>query len=376
MLDERLIRITSGFCVCLAVTAGVTCTLPATASKPPENESKLVRIGNVPLREGWYKLQFVNEREGWLASGKNLWRTTDGGKNWDIAYSDEGSWGILDSIDSLEFINSQTGWMLADRIYKTEDSSNTWKRLSDPDVVLHSIRFLKDGKRGWAAGEIYRPISPKDAGVRSQLVSSDGKKVLYPGLFHTEDGGATWSRQSLPSSEGRLLYLCFLDADHGWASSDAEFFYLESDSNRWRLFDYSKGNCANRMLLETTQWETQGGDAYEPVAIFFLDANQGWLSFRNGYMAKSTDGGRTWCDLFNPRGVWPSQTWETFFAKIHFTNSMQGWGLGGDGSLQETNDGGVIWHKVGITGRFEDMCFLDRGSGWVVGKEGLFRINP
>lgn len=376
MLADKLIRITTGFCICLAVEAGVGCTFRATDSKPSENVSKVLRIGNVPTREGWFKLQFVSDHDGWLANGKNLWRTTDGGKNWELAFSGEGSWGILDSIDSVEFINSQTGWMLARRIYKTVDSGNTWTRLSDPDVVLHSIHFLKDGERGWAAGEQYRPVSPKDAGAPSQLVSSDGKEVLYPALFHTENGGATWSRQSLPSSEGRLLHLCFLDADHGWACSDGEFFYLESGSNRWRLVDYSTSKCANRMLLETTEGNTESGVVHAPAAIYFLDASQGWLSFRNGYIAKSTDGGRTWCDLLDPKSIWPSANWQTFFAKIHFIDSMHGWGLGADGSLQETIDGGTSWRKVDMNVRFEDMCFLDKGNGWAIAREGLFRISP
>ncbi|MFY9553986.1 MAG: hypothetical protein WAV47_04610 [Blastocatellia bacterium] len=373
---QRCARINSGFCLCLAALMGAACTLPATASKPPENVSKVPRIGDVPPRKSWYKLQFVNELEGYLGNGKDLWRTADGGKSWELAYSGEGSWAILDSIKSVEIVNSRTGWMLVDKIYRTEDGGDTWKKLSDPDMVVHSIHLMEGGKRGWAAGEMYRPISARDAGVRSQLVSSDGKKVLYPALFHTEDGGSTWTRQSLPSSEGRLLHLCFLDEAHRWASSDGEFFYLESYSNSWKLANYSSGKCPNRILLETTQGNSESGVVCAPAAIYFLDANQGWLSFRNGYMAKSSDGGRTWCDLLNPRDVWPTPTWQTFFSKIYFSTAMHGWGLGADGSLQETNDGGGSWRKMDLDARFEDMFFREGGHGWAVAKEGLFSISP
>jgi photosystem II stability/assembly factor-like uncharacterized protein len=375
MNTGKLIKMITGFCFYLAVLSGAACTLPATASRPPESESKIHRIASVPPREARYKLQIVSGLEGWLANGKTLWRTADGGKNWSLASPGEVSRDTLDSIKQVNFINSHTGWILANRIYKTEDSGDTWTRLSDPGPVLHSIHFLKDGKQGWAAGETYRPILPKDAGVRSQLVSSDGKQVLYPALFYTEDGGTTWNLQSLPSSEGRLLNLCFIDADHGWASSDGEFFFFEGSSNEWKRVNYSKSNCPNRMLLKTTGWDSHDGDAYAPEAIYFLDGYQGWLSFENGYLAKSTDSGRTWCDLLDSKSLYPLGG-QNFLAKIHFITSMQGWGLGSNGSLLETDDGGARWQRVDTNVRFDDMCFTDSNSGWAVAKEGLFRISP
>ncbi len=377
----RFTKVASRFWLCIAVSTVIACNLPASTWRSRGNEakeSKVQRIGDVPARDSWYKLQFINEQEGWLASGKKLWHSIDGGKSWKPCSPINGASGALD-IAAFEFIDSQTGWILASSyIYKTEDGGSTWRRLvvSISEPVLRSIKFFKDGKRGWAAGEMYLPISRKDAAAfPSQLLSADGKEGLYPALFYTEDGGATWYQQHLPSAEGRLLHMYFLDADHGWASSDGGVFYLESGSNRWKIVDYSKSRCDKEMLMETTQWDREGGDAYEPVAIYFLDANQGWLSFRNGYMAHSADGGRSWCDLLNPRGVWPNPSWSTFFQKIHFADSMRGWGLSGDGYLHETTDGGATWQRINVEARFEDIYFLDNGSGLAVAEQGLFRIG-
>jgi len=378
MSNNKFIKVTTVFCIALAVVAGFACTLRATASRPLEDEVRVRRIARLPQRNDWHNLQFINQHEGWLANRKEVWRTGDGGKTWSLAFSGERSLHILDSISQLEFINSQTGWMLVSPgfIYTTDNAGVVWTRLNTPDIVVRSIHVLKDGKRAWIAGEMYRPISPRDAGVRSQLVSTDGKKVLYPALFHTEDGGISWAYQPLPSSEGRLLHLFSLDPDHVWASSDGEFFYFEGSSQKWKRVNYSKGTCPNRMLLKTTQWDSHEGDAYAPVAIYFSDTNQGWLSFENGYLAKSTDGGRSWCDLVDPRTVWSIPNWQTFFAKIHFTNSKDGWGLGGDGSLQETNDGGATWRNLNMNVQFEDLFFLDNKNGWVVSNDSLFRIIP
>lgn len=377
MKAKVLIRIMSMFCASLAVLTVVGCDFAESPSKAAKRALNLVRLGDVPHGENRFKLQFLSEEEGWLGNGKTLWRTTDGGKSWLLAFSGEHTWDILDRIEELHFINAQTGWMLVspDSIYKTKDAGFTWTQLRVEGMVIRSVQLLNDGIRGWAAGEMYRPISRKDAGVPGQLVSSDGKKVLYPALFRTEDGGTTWSPEFLPSGEGRLLHLSFLDADHGWATSDGEVFYLDNSANRWRAVDYSKGNCPNRLLLKTTQWDRQDGDAYYPVAMYFVDSNLGWLSFQNGYVAKTTDGGKTWCDLLDPKNVWPDSVGLTFFSKFYFHDETTGCALGADGTIRQTNDGGANWKVVNNDTRFDDMCFPDRGTGWAVGKHGLFRIS-
>lgn len=375
-MQERRSKIMSRFSLCVGVIISIACSLEPSVLRSP-TESRLRRIGDVPARRGWYKLQFINEQEAWLSTGNELWHSFDGGKRWNQCCVGIRSWGARD-IDRFEFVDSQTGWVLASSlIYSTRDGGRSWVTLTlpDSDAVIHSIEFLDDGEHGWAAGEGYRLISQKDAArVPSQLLSSDGRRALYPAVFYTEDGGSTWYPQRLPSSEGRLLHLYCIDVSHCWASSDAEIFYLEGSDHIWRRVNYSKRQCTNKLLLETTQGTAKSGIVYQPVAIYFLNATQGWLSFRNGYMAQSADGGRSWCDGLDPRSVWASESWGTFFQKVYFTHSVHGWGLSAEGALYETNDGGKYWAEVNVEARLEDIYFLGN-SGWAVAEGGLYSIG-
>lgn len=345
----------------------VSCTRPITASKSSENDSRVQRVSDVPAAASRYKVYFMNEQEGWLASGKKLWRTTDGGRNWRLAYGGELSWDIAGFISNIQFISSQIGWIVVspEGLYKTEDGGSTWKWQGDPfDGAIHSVKFFNDGKRWWAAGVVLHPPPRKYA---DKVPREDS----YAVIAHTDDGGMTWNQQIMPYTRA-ISDFYFIDEEHGWALGSPGLFYLENKTNRWREVDFYRDGCANQMLLKTLNPENV---VYEPLAIYFLDANSGWLSFKNGYMAKTTDGGRTWCDLLNPRDVWPDPIGLTFFWKLHFIDSMRGWGVGYS-SLYETKDGGISWNRIDVDAIFEDMFFLDTRRGWAVAKEGLFRIIP
>jgi len=122
-----------------------------------------------------------------------------------------------------------------------------------------------------------------------------------------------------------MMDFYFRDEDHGWARGEPGLFSLDNRTSRWREVDFYKGKCPSEMLRKTLNPDSV---VYEPVAIYFLDTNLGWLSFKNGYVAKTTDGGTTWCDLLNPRDVWPNPIGLTFFWKIHFIDPLRGWAIG------------------------------------------------
>lgn len=353
------------------------CAVNTTSSNPDQELSKLKKIGDVPSKDnGWFRIQFISEQEGWLSCNKKLWRTTDGGKSWEAIYSANSSWGLLDSIRGLEFTSSQTGWLLVspNKLFKTEDGGYTWMRqdnmpLSFPKAQLNDVKFMKDGKTGWIAGGLYQSESSRG--------NADSFASRFPAtaIFRTDDGGMSWVRETVFSPRGGRVGRIFLLNHQIWAIDEAGFFYRETNKDSWKKADYSKGACDRRMLLHTTSGQ-EGRDVFEPVAIYFLDVNQGWLGFKNGYMAKSTDGGRTWCDLLDPRVVWPTPFYDTFFWKIHFTNSTHGWGLSGEGHIYETKDGGSSWQKVNVKASIEDLYFLNPSQGWAVAEEGLFLLLP
>lgn len=392
----KLVAAAKTVVLCLTPLVIIACgrpnaTAPALLSATPEAQKlhapALRKVGDAPGGESWYKLQFVSASDGWLADNRNIWRTTDGGLSWGVVYSIARPENLppripahrlkeyaeaFTEIEAFHFMSASRGLMrTSNGTYRTEDGGQTWAKaatpLDFPGGRLRAVEFLGGGAVGRIAGGVYRPV-PREVMLQApnSAVSPDSKSVLYGAIFRTDDGGVTWRQELITPATGTLLRLHFADAEHGWAVGEAGVFYTKDGGRRWEA-GRLKGECAGR--------ETRGEPEGHPVDVFFIDRTTGWLSYRDGGVAQSTDGGRSWCALPQPREVSPEGAGREFFRSIYFASPSRGWGLAADGSLHETKDAGATWTRVGPDNRFEDMYFLDPDHGWAVSKEGLFRID-
>ena len=81
MIAKTLSKTICSFWFCFAAIMLVYCTHPITAGKSSKNGAPWRKVSDLPAGDNRYTLYFINEQEGWLASGKKLWRTIDGGRN-------------------------------------------------------------------------------------------------------------------------------------------------------------------------------------------------------------------------------------------------------------------------------------------------------
>jgi len=266
----------------------------------------------------------------------------------------------------------QVAWILTlQKLLKTEDGGRTWveQPLPLPDYPsgdLRTIKFLKGGKIGWAGGGIYRPLTRDEErnGVPRNISDPPSHTVLRPAISYTEDGGKTWFPRSIPNEMGRISGFTFLNEQQGLAFESSGSLYTTNGGKQWEYVDFKK-SCTDERYLE--------GYDMRALEVFFLDSQNAWLTFEDGRMARSIDGGRTWCDLLAPNAV-KFDYYEKYFKKIHFTDSLHGLGLGANRLLYETRDGGKTWNKA-VDAQADDMFFLDNQTGWLVSKVGLFQIG-
>lgn len=335
-------------------------------------ESYFEKLGEHPARglSGCFMtLHFANENLGWMSCLGHLWKTSDGGKTWQEIYQ-----AANDQLPNFNVINSNILWSRTlHELKKSEDGGYTWKTIPIPligdNVTLDDIEFLKDGQFGWLAASNYVACSPK---VRSKLgvhsLSFDGKKCLKGYVFYTKDGGESWKQQSFASDLGGSIGLKLTRDERVWAFHNLHVYYLAD--GKWRKVDYTRSQCNHEALLAAIDLNQKSFDPAAPVEIFFV-GNTGWLSFSNGYLAKSTDGGLTWCDLFDLTKL--TDDFRVSVAQIYFGDLNNGWGLADH--IYKTKDGGATWGKIETNIEVEDMYFLDASHGWVVSKEGVFRIR-
>lgn len=366
-------------------------------------------------------------REGWLITTTQIWKTSDGGENWDhqatlglpegrslttldfrdpnhlwvaglagaVYQSIDGgqTWthqtpGVRQSWTDAAFVNSQVGWVVGEQgsIHQTSDGGRTWtqQRLSDSFTSgFQSVAFLDD-QRGWVVGATGH-------------------------IYATVDGGMTWDRQTSGSTR-TLRSVWFLDAQTGWVVGDSGvILHTGSGGQDWSPQDsgVSDGLRAVQFLDANSGWivgrsgtvlrTSNGGADWTQVpnappgnleALDFRDAQTGWI-VGVGTIYRTTNGGADWTLTVFPLNAF--QNLNTVFNAIHFVDADHGWVVGADGTIARTSNGGDDWELVfnPVQNPFVEptprlthhsltaVQFLDVQTGWAVGAFGtVLRFGP
>jgi photosystem II stability/assembly factor-like uncharacterized protein len=136
-----------------------------------------------------------------------------------------------------------------------------------------------------------------------------------------------------------------------------------------------------QILLKTTDggknWQTQQLNIRWATAMYFVDAQNGWIGTTTGLSStfergapvfRTSDGGLSWtCQDTLP---------DLFLKAIHFVDGNSGW-VAGQHKIFHTVDGGVTW-KVALNtdNVLVDLCFVNVSHGWALGFQGeVFRYG-
>ncbi len=296
--------------------------------------------------------------------------TTDGGTNWqqlsstpvpDISASDKlaGTWNV-----SVEFVDAQTGWLLAQPVhftmstsvplplYKTSDGGRSWT--------------LATSNGTWTAGDCTAVGLPDFSSRTTGWIGSTctGAARSSFNLLVTQDGGMTWTAIELIKNActapaypdgcpGAGPTPQFVDASHGWLlDTDTSSVLMTADGGlHWTRHALPHGStytCQGKYGPTTcsSQYAVEGA---------FLTPTQGWLvtvdATPNGppsrlRVEQTLDGGRTWSVIYT-RGL---SAFTDFTGNITFVDAEHGfWWLDSESTLFSTSDGGHSWHQVHIT---------------------------
>ena len=311
-----------GFVFCLLLTAYCSLSFAAWTRQ---------RSGTMAWLRAVY---FLDQHHGWVAgSAGMLLETTDGGQTWNKMHPP-----TADVLRDVYFANDHDGWLVCERdvfklktndeprtyLLKTSDGGLSWQRIV-PDGIDASAKLVRavftGSERGWAFGE---------GGV----------------ALATRDGGASWSRQTLPT-KFLLLGGAFVDEQHGWLVGAGATILQTSDGG--------------------TTWHNgivRDGASTRFVATSFVGNRLGWAVGATGRVFATTDGGRAW---FQQR-----TSVDADLLDVRFIDAAEGWIAGSNGTLLHTTDGGVRWstETSGTTHPLERLFFTDQNHGWAVGFGG------
>jgi photosystem II stability/assembly factor-like uncharacterized protein len=243
---------------------------------------------------------------------------------------------------------------------------------------LFSACYSTD-RDGWIVGELGRVFHTTDGGrtfsrsdtaTRSAFLAvaclPDGSVVVTGqkgAAMKTTDQGATW--QHLDTGVTRdLLSVSFPTAQVGVAVGDFGTLIRTDDGGRtW-----------SRIALPTDlTLPADVADITEPGDVLLYDvdfptAEHGWAVGEFGVVLTTADGGKTWEAQKSPV--------ETTLFGVHFSDAEHGWATGIEEVLLHTSDGGQTWRQLAVPSRkgfvlgIYDVAVQGR-VGWAIGDSGL-----
>lgn len=271
----------------------------------------------------------LNSEEAWavfsgLQNGLIVWRTQDGGSNWDSAHINTGDLPLAEArVGKLTFSDRRNGWLLLHlpgdegrdpvALFKTYDGGVNWERLTGstgdilPGVCLKTGVFFLTDLLGWVTGDC---------------------RAALPGLylFQSSDGGKSWEQVRLPDPPDQPGV--FDEPANRCAAQPPQFFNLQEG------------------VLRVTCTITRGV------------GERGWVY-------RSVDGGREWSAVSLPSAG----------GSLEWTDILHGWMISGPGEdgmhhIQISEDGGQTWREQTPVSWDGSLDFITRAVGW-----GLARLD-
>ena len=179
-------------------------------------------------------------------------------------------------------------------------------------------------------------------------------------ILHTTDGGQTWTPQSVPPDtiSRRLFDVTCVDAMHAWTTGKHNLHSAEI------LGTSDGGNLWERQIAGFSKYGTR---------IEFLNLNYGIAVGGDGALARTTNGGGLWNQIF-------TNWYQAEYYGISIVNEWDSWICAGwpdsiaagQGYITWTNDGGLTWdtengyHASGYEDFF-DIHMFNVFSGIIVG---------
>jgi len=242
------------------------------------------------------------------------------------------------SLVSIDFQDENNGWGLAINdngyVLRTVDGGVTWLDATPAEI----------GPIGYSAS-----LSVLDTNTVWVLLS--GADFYTGTLFHTTDGGLTWTSNPVPFGGGILQ---FLDTNTGRVLADRG---AGAGSNAVELYQTSDGGVTWVSVFHNDPTQPGSSDSLPLSGIkngmTFLDANTGWVTGTRPvdgeiYLFATHDGGQTWAQQAVPLPAgyeayqYMPQT-PVFFGSqgflpltVYLTNLVEH-------TFYTTNDGGVTW---------------------------------
>ncbi len=365
---------------------------------------------------------FTDSSHGWIVgfkgssgeTGGNIFRTADGGENWERLAPEYVLWEV-DFLDSLNgyAVGSMYGAAWGPPVLRTMDGGETWETIhmrKHDEHGLYGLEVFENsvvavGDRGYIAssgdpwGQMGLPYGENlftQKTINSLYDFEDiffinakkgwvcGKKSYGPEewaqvILQTEDGGTNWTESYFNTTDYgefkfRLDAIQFVSETKGWATGVSNT--ISNEQTTGVIFTDDGGGSWVQQAHEVSTGEM--------VDLFFLDEMNGWvLTNMRPYpddfiqLLKTENGGMSWELISTGQTGMITIGYGIRTGKVYFQDANTGWVLGARGFVLNTRDGGENWAKVTLPSEYANtmsIAFADTQNGIICG-ESHFRTE-
>ena len=305
------------------------------------------------------EIEFVNINTGYLISSGELYKSSNGGVDWDLI-----DYGMTEKYRMIKFLDENTAFLITQTTFsrthayghlnKTSDSGQTWTTFSGSDYG--SIYFVNE-------------------------------QTVWSGNYKSTDAGDTWQYIDFnyPASLTLFEKHRFINDLVGCAMHAAILYRTNDRGNNWdiiltsitdfgvvdstTLYASSSGGLIQKTLDAGENWTRYGNGTTSCLKdIKFINDMIGYVIGEDGTILYSSNGGTNWIQQNIPQ-----QCININFTGIDFINDRKGWVVGSNYILCTTNMG-TDWSiqlEANLEGgKFWDIKFLDNNVGFAVGSFG------
>jgi photosystem II stability/assembly factor-like uncharacterized protein len=313
------------------------CKDPAAKTTIAEKVLAWKKLDTVAFKGKQDDISFVTPDIGWYGNGAGkLYQTTDGGASWAERANLPGTF-----IRALGFIDANNGFLgnigidyfpgVTDPkpLYRTRDGGATWQPVTNvqgPTV------------KGICAIDILRRTFIDSGVLRERVIVHAAGRVGGPAfLMRSLDGGDTWRSMDLSAHTAMIMDVKFFDEMNGVIAGASD---SDTEKSHARLIVTHDGGVTWKTAYESTR-------PYEITwKLSFPTREVGYATIQKynpdpkvtqHYVAKTTDGGRTWREVPMANDVADREF------GVGFVTADTGW-VGTAKGGYHTSDGGKTWN--------------------------------